>query len=102
MEAVSTSVTSADVYQTTQRNIPEDSHFRPLPCSQEIATGSYTETEWRLPFRLFKQNFVCISHLPHAHHMLRPSHPSSLDHSNNIWWRVKIMEILIMQSSLIP
>jgi hypothetical protein len=28
MEAVSTSETSVNFYQTTRRNIPEDSHFR--------------------------------------------------------------------------
>jgi hypothetical protein len=67
-----------------------------LPCSQEPATGSYPETEasylpkissninllftptsckWCLPFRFSNQNFVYISHLPHASYMFRASHP---------------------------
>jgi hypothetical protein len=31
MEAVSTSETPANLYQTTRRNIPEDSHFEEDP-----------------------------------------------------------------------
>jgi hypothetical protein len=31
--------------------------------------------------------------------MHRPSHPPWFDHPNNIWWRVQIMELLIMQFS---
>jgi hypothetical protein len=37
MEAVSTSQTSVNFYQTTRRNNPEDSHLRSLSCSQEPA-----------------------------------------------------------------
>jgi hypothetical protein len=33
----------------------------------------------------------CIYHL---HHAYRPSHPSSLIRSNNIWWRVQIAKFL--------
>jgi hypothetical protein len=32
MEAVSTSEILADLYQTTRRNIPEDSHLQNIPC----------------------------------------------------------------------
>jgi hypothetical protein len=33
MEAVSTSDMSVTIYQTTQHNIPEDSHIHPQSCS---------------------------------------------------------------------
>jgi hypothetical protein len=65
------------------------------PCSQELATSSYPEANestqstspnpisqrsilmlsFRLRLGLPNQNVVCTSHLPHARHMPRPSHP---------------------------
>jgi hypothetical protein len=36
---------------------------------------------------------------PHACYMPCPSHPPWLYHSNYIWWRVKVMKLLIMQFS---
>jgi hypothetical protein len=36
MEAASTSETSVNFYQTTRRNIPEDSHFRVFFSSQVL------------------------------------------------------------------
>jgi len=43
-----------------------------------------TSSEWSRPFRFANQNIVCISHLSHVCSMPRPSHPSWLDHPNNI------------------
>jgi hypothetical protein len=40
------------------------------------ASRSY---KWSLPFRLSDHSFVCISHLPYACYMPRPSHPSWFD-----------------------
>jgi hypothetical protein len=31
--------------------------------------------------------------------MSRPPHPLRYDHTNNIWWSVQVMKLLIMQSS---
>jgi hypothetical protein len=45
------------------------------------------------------QNFLCISHLSHACYMPRPCHPSCIYRYNNTLWRVKVMKLLIMQSS---
>jgi len=42
------------------------------------------------------QNPVYTSPLPHVCHMPHPSHSSSSDQPNNIWWEVQIMRILIM------
>jgi hypothetical protein len=50
---------------------------------------------------LANQNFVHISNLTHARYMPRPS-PPSFSQSNNIWWNVQIMELLIMQFSQAP
>jgi hypothetical protein len=53
-----------------------------------------------LPFRISNQNFVCISHLPHACYITCPYHPPSFDHPNNIWWSIQGMKLLSMQSPL--
>ena len=42
------------------------------------------------------QNPVCICPLPHMCYMPHPSHSSLFDDSNNIWWGVQIIQ-LIMQ-----
>jgi len=57
---------------------------------------------WSLPFRFSNQNIVCISHLSHTCYMLHQSHPLWFDHPNNIWWCVKVMKLLMMQSSPAP
>jgi len=56
-------------------------------------------SEWPLPFRISDQNFMYISHLPHACNMLRPSHPPWYDHSSDIWQSGEVMKPLCMQSS---
>jgi hypothetical protein len=63
-----------------------------------ILPSTPKSSEWLLPFRL-SNNFVRISHLPHARYMPRPTHPPWSDHPNTIWWRVQIMALLIMQFS---
>jgi hypothetical protein len=45
MEAVQTSETSVNSYQSTRRYNPEDSHLRSLPCLQKPATGPYSEQD---------------------------------------------------------
>jgi hypothetical protein len=53
-----------------------------------------------LSFRLSNQNTLRLSHFTHARYMDRPSHtPLFDDHPNNIWRRVKTMELLIIQVS---
>jgi hypothetical protein len=52
-----------------------------------------------LPFRFSNKYFICIFHFPHARDMPHPSHPPLFDHPHNIWWRVQMMELIIMQFS---
>jgi hypothetical protein len=56
-------------------------------------------SKWSLPFRFSTQKVCMLFSLPHACPMSRPSHPSWLDHPNNIWWSVQFIKLLIMQSS---
>ena len=49
--------------------------------------------KWSRSFRFPNQNPVPISLLPHMCHMPRPSHPW-FDHSNSIWWWIRIDEVL--------
>jgi hypothetical protein len=95
-----------------------------LPCSQEPATGlsqmntvhtisSYfskiyfniilspkpMSSQWSLSFWLSHQNPICFLRLPHTCYMPCPSHPAWLDHSNYIWRRVRIMELIIRRFS---
>jgi hypothetical protein len=51
-----------------------------------------------LPFRLSNQRTVCISHIYDACYMSHPSHPPWFDHPDNIWWSVKVIKLLIVQS----
>jgi hypothetical protein len=50
-------------------------------------------------FRFTHHKPACISSLPHACHIPRPSHPLRCDHPNGIWWGVQIIKLLFMQSS---
>jgi hypothetical protein len=43
-------------------------------------------SEWSLSFRLSNQNFVHISHLPHACYMPCPTYPTWCDRPNGVWW----------------
>jgi len=90
-----------------------------LLCSQELAPGAYPKPDVSTPhlhtflllrsapvlaFHLFLgfpsgrfrerfsvQKFVYISYLSHAYYIPRPSHP------NNMWWRVQVIKLLLMQ-----
>jgi hypothetical protein len=67
--------------------------------SRIIFPSTPMSSEWSLSFGFSDQNFVRISHISHTCYMLRQSHPNSFDHSNNIWWSVQVMKLLIMQTS---
>jgi len=43
-----------------------------------------------------------ISSVSNTHHMPRPSNSSCFGRPSNIWWRVQIIKLLIMQSSPLP
>jgi hypothetical protein len=46
---------------------------------------------WSRFFRLLNQNFVRISHYPHACYIHSPSHsPWSNNQPNNSWWTLQI------------
>jgi hypothetical protein len=45
------------------------------------------------------QNPVCTSPVPH---MCHPSHSSWFDHSNDVWWGVQSIKLLIMLSYPLP
>jgi len=67
--------------------------------SNIIFPSTPRSSEWSLPFISSDQNFVIISHLSHACYIPRSSHSSWLDYSNNIWWWVQVMKLLIRHSS---
>jgi hypothetical protein len=48
-----------------------------------------------LLFRFPDQNLVWISRFTHACYMTWPSYLPRFDHSNNIWWSVKVMKLLM-------
>jgi hypothetical protein len=50
-------------------------------------------------FWLSHQQPIRVPILPHSCYMSRPSHPPSLNYSNNTWLRVQIMKLFIMQFS---
>jgi len=56
----------------------------------------FRSSNWSLPFGLYNKNFVCIFRLSQVCYMLCPSHLPWFHHSNNIWWRVQIMKVLII------
>jgi hypothetical protein len=53
-----------------------------------------------LPFRFSNQITVYISHIFLVCYMPRSSHPPWFRNTNNIWWLVQVMKLLIMQPSL--
>jgi hypothetical protein len=55
-------------------------------------------SEWSLPLRFSNQNFYAFLISPYA--LRAPPTSSSLICLRNIWWRVQIVELLIMQFSL--
>jgi hypothetical protein len=55
--------------------------------------------KWSFSFGLSHQNPVHVSPLSHACHMPRPPHYPLFDLPNNIWRRVQIMKLPIMQLS---
>jgi hypothetical protein len=48
-----------------------------------------------LGLQIFRQKFACIFHHPPTP---TPTHPPWFDRPNNIWWRVQIVQLLIVQS----
>jgi hypothetical protein len=77
-------------------------NFSPyFPNIQSNITLPSTPRSSALSLRFnYNQNFVRIFHLCHASHTSRQSHPPWYDHPNNIWWSIKVMRLIIMQSSL--
>jgi len=92
-------------------------HASSLPCSQNLVTGSYAEPDGSsihpqtihfnipplrlgLPSGLFPSSFpmkiLCCMHLSFPPCVLQD--PRWFGHCN-IWWRVQIMKLLIMQFS---
>jgi len=52
-----------------------------------------------LPYRVSNRHFVSSSRLFHSCYMHCLSHPLTYGLPNNIWWSVKVMKLLNMQSS---
>ena len=50
--------------------------------------------KWFLSLRFPHQNPVCTTPLPNTCYIPRPSHSSRLNHPNNIWWGVQIINPL--------
>jgi hypothetical protein len=77
---------------------PDKSSLHP-PNSNIILPSTLRSSKWFLPFRFSNHNIVCIYHLSHPCYMSRPSHTHWIDRPNNIWWRVQVMKLIIMQPS---
>ena len=59
-------------------------------------------SKWYLPLMFPHQNPICTFPLPHTCYVPRPSHSSWFDHTNNIWWSVQIMNLLIVRFPPLP
>jgi hypothetical protein len=69
-------------------------------CFNIILSFIPTSSNWFPPLKIPDQNPVRDSHLSNARYMSHPAHPVWFDDTNNVWWRVKIMKLLIMKFSL--
>jgi hypothetical protein len=64
-----------------------------------ILPSTPRSSEWSLSFGLSHQNPAQFSPLSHACHMPRPPHFPRFDLPNDMWWRVQIMKLPIVQLS---
>ena len=74
--------------QPTICPIPEPDQSIPFLKIHFNISLPYTprSSKWSLSLKSPHQNAVCNSPVPHMCHMTCPSHSSSFDHPNNIWW----------------
>lgn len=91
-----TSKTTTGSYRTPDKL---SSHHHILPTKMHfniIFLTATTFSKWSLPFSL---NLIHISHLSSTSYMPCPSHSPSLHYHNNVWQRVQVINIFIMQFS---
>jgi len=55
-------------------------------------------SKWSLSLRFTHQHPVYNSPFPKMCYMPRPAHSAWFDHSNNIWWGVQIITLLVTYS----
>ena len=55
-----------------------------------------------IPLGFPKKTLCALLSSPYVCHMPHPSHSSSFDHSNNVWWEVQTMKLYVMCSFLLP
>jgi hypothetical protein len=76
----------------------ESSPRHPIPFLYDsfwcYPTNYASSSLWSLCFRFFHQNPVCISLIPCACHVPRPTHAPWSDHANNIWYTWKIHQTI--------
>jgi hypothetical protein len=72
----------------------------PKVHSNIILPSTLRSSEWSLPIRFSDHNFIRISHLFHACYVPHLSHLPWLNRPNNIRWRVQVMQLLTIQSSI--
>ena len=67
-------------------------HSTPFLCMKiqfnVIIPFNPTSSKWPFPLKAPHQTTVCNLPASHTCYMLRPSHPSSFDPPNNMWWAV--------------
>jgi len=81
-----------------QSNPRPPSHFLKIHLNT-ILPSKLRSFKWSLQVGLSHEILLCTSPVSHTCHMPRPSHSSWLDPPNNICWGVKIMKLLVTQSS---
>ena len=77
------------------QSMPPPSHFLKVHFNI-ILPSTPRSSKLSLSLGFPHQHPICTSPLPHTIYMPLPSHSSSFDHPNNIWWEIQIIKLLIM------
>jgi hypothetical protein len=87
MEAVSTSETSINVYQTTRRNVPEESRYQTRHCENlKSHVPTFSSTSILVPGFRFAKWLISTEHQTHKRTQCFPHHSLKREWNiNSIW-----------------